>query len=126
MDIREHERELISANSVLDFQGSIAFTGIIDGRIVCCGGVLPYHNGNAEIWLVPSIWIKQYAAMFAKELYKWLMRIRRDLALTRMQTFCQIDELHDRWMTFLGFTCEGVVRKYHNGNDYKIWGRVWE
>lgn len=127
MDIRDHERSLLVGNSLQNVQdNSIAITGMHNGRIICCGGVIPMNNGNAEIWLLPSIWVSSVRFTFVKELRKWLFGVRQDLALNRMQTTCLSDDLHNRWMSFLGFEKEGVMRKYHNGVDYSIWGRVWE
>jgi hypothetical protein len=39
MDIREHEKFLISEDLLENLEKGIAFTGIIDGRIISCGGI---------------------------------------------------------------------------------------
>lgn len=126
MDIREHEKKLIAGRDLDVLEKSVAFTGIVDGCLICCGGVMPLHNGNAEIWLIPSVYVSKITMTFARELRKALFSIRQDLGLVRMQTACLNDELHDRWMTFLGFQKEGVMRKYNNGDEFSLWGRVWE
>jgi len=127
MDVRDHERAVLAMTTHLDvLQNSIAVTGIYDGRVVCCGGVLPFANGNAEIWLIPSIYVREYKKVFCKELKDWLFDVRDKLALIRMQSACINDELHTEWMEYLGFTKEGVMAKYHNGMDYAMWGRTWE
>lgn len=105
---------------------SVACTGIIDGRIICCGGVIPHKTGNSDIWLLPSAYVSSVKLTFVKELRKWLFGVRENLQLNRMQTYCLNDDLHTRWMTFLGFEKEGVMRKYFQGQDYAIWGRTWE
>jgi len=104
MDLREHEASLLSDdhNATLE-ASSVACTGMADGRIVCCGGVTPFGNGKANIWLIPSIYVEEYKTVFARHLVRWLMGVREDLALNRMQSACIADELHDSWMTFLGF-----------------------
>jgi hypothetical protein len=128
MDIREHERHLLSLEGYAEGMQarSIACTGIVDGRIVCCGGVIPYQNGNADIWLIPSVYVSTVKMTFTKELKKWLFGVRDDLCLNRMQSYCLDDELHNRWMRFLGFEREGLARKYHQGKDYALFGRIWE
>ena len=128
MEIRDHERQILSDESHRAMLSScpISCTGIEGGRIICCGGVIPFLSGNAVIWLVPSVYITQYQKTFQKELQKWLFQVREDLALQRMETECVADELHDRWMTYLGFTKEGTKKKYFNGVDYNVWGRIWE
>ena len=128
MDIREHEREMLEMTDYLKSlqERSIACTGIVDGRIMCCGGVAPYRNGNSDVWLIPSVHLNTAKFTFTRELRKWLFQVREDLSLTRMQTFSIEDDLHNRWMRFLGFTKEGVMRKYNKGMDYGVWGRIWE
>ena len=126
MDMREHEQKLIKDKDLTMLESAIAFTGMVDGRIICCGGVVPLNNGSAEIWLIPSVYVSHVTMTFARELRKTLFSVREDLGVTRLQTACINDDLHDRWMTFLGFQKEGVMRKYHNGEDYSMWGRVWE
>ena len=128
MDIRHHEASLLAHKEHLETleKSSIACTGIINGVVMACGGVSPFMNGNAEIWLIPSMHLKEDSFLFARHLRRWLFGVREDLALTRMQTACIDDDLHCNWMMFLGFEKEGTMRKYHNGKDYIMWGRVWE
>jgi len=128
MDIREHERSLLAGNNIIRSiqENSLAFTGIVDGRIIACGGIVPLNNGNSEIWLIPSLWVSSVTLTFAREIRRWLDKIRHDFALNRMQTACMNDDLHNRWMAFLGFEKEGVMKKYHNGNDYCMWSKVVE
>lgn len=128
MDMREHEQSLCSDMNKMAMlaSGSVARTGIVDGRILCCGGVTPFLTGNASIWLIPSVYLQEKSLEFSRELRKWLFQVREDLALCRMETECIDDDLHNRWMTFLGFDCEGVKRKFYMGKDYKVWGRLWE
>jgi hypothetical protein len=128
MDIRPHEQQLLTMEGYVQSMQvrSIACTGIVDGRIICCGGVIPYQNGNADIWLIPSVYVSTVKMTFTKELKKWLFGVRNDLCLNRMQSYCLDDELHNRWMRFLGFEREGLARKYHQGKDYALFGRIWE
>lgn len=127
MEVREHERQILGNSEHLSLleEASIACTGIIDGRVICCGGVHPFLNGNAEIWLIPSVYVKDYIVKFARELRKWLFGVRENLALQRMQTACIDDELHNNWMAFLGFRKVGMLEKYYNGINYNMWERVW-
>lgn len=127
MDIRDHEQNVINVFGHAEMlEQSVAITGVVDGRVLCCGGVLPFGMGNSDIWLIPSIYVPQYKKTFCVELKKWLFQVREDLALNRMQTECIDDDLHTSWMESLGFTHEGTRRKYFNGLDYKSWGRTWE
>lgn len=128
MNMRDHEKSLCSDKATMRAieSSSICCTGIIDGRVICCGGVSPSLNGNGNIWLVPSVYLQDYTVVFVRSLRKWLFQVREDLALTRMETECMDDDLHNAWMKSLGFTKEGTKRKYYNGKDYNMWGRLWE
>ena len=126
MDIREHEQVLLSNVTHLDaLENSIAKTGIIDGKIIACGGVLPFFNGNGELWLIPSIYVKDYRVTFVKVIKEWIEDVAHNLALRRLQSNCIDDELHGSWMAHMGFQREGTLRKYHDGMDYAVWGRLW-
>lgn len=128
MNLREHEHILLQNPNMLEMlEGGIAVTAVADGRVSCAYGINPYLKGVADIWLLPSIYIESVDGMkLARRAKAWLEEMREDLNLHRMETLCLADDLHDRWMTFLGFECEGVKRKYCGGNDYKMWGRIWE
>lgn len=129
MDVREHEMAVLGFSDHISNleKSSIAITGITDGRVICCGGVMPFGTGNAEVWLIPSIWVSKYPIIFQKTLKKWLLNVRNDLALTRMQTACINDDMHNNWMQNLGFEREGLMRNYFNGVDYAMFGRtIWQ
>lgn len=125
MDLRPHEHELIELGGDLSYlENGVNCTGIVDGRVLCCGGVIPMMKGNAEIWLIPSVHVSKSTITFVKELKNWLFTVRESLDLDRMQTICIDDELHNRWMKFLGFEKEGQLKKYCNGKDYVMYGRT--
>ncbi len=124
--MRPHERQQTDMYGSAQLEASIACTYIHEGRVVACGGVLPYLNGTADIWLIPSVYLSEYKRPFIKNLRKWLFGVRENLVLNRMQSYCLDDDLHNAWMKFLGFEKEGTLKKYHHGVDYNIWGKTWE
>lgn len=127
MVLRDHEDRLFANPAIIDaLDGSISEIAIVDGVPVCAYGIAPYLGDLAEIWLIPSIYVETHAVKVAKGARKWIDEMREDLGIRRMETLCLSDDLHDRWMTFMGFECEGVKRQYFNGADYKMWGRIWE
>ena len=107
-------------------ENGIAITGIIDGRIISCGGINLGYFGNADIWQMPSIYVKDYTVVYGKYIRRWINETRKKYALHRLETTCLDDELHNRWMKFLGFEQEGKKRKWINGQDYIMWARLWE
>lgn len=126
MTLREHEQSLMLSPQVFEaLEGGIAETAIVDGRVVCAYGAIPTVEGIANIWLIPSAYVQAEAPKVARGAKKFLEEIRADLNLHRMETVCLADDLHDRWMTFLGFTHEGVKANYFRHKTYNCWGRVW-
>lgn len=127
IDLREHESVLFQNPHFAEcLEGSLAYTACYNGRVMCAYGIIPYVKGIGEIWLLPSVYLGKEAIKLGRRAKLWLEDTRQDLGLHRMETLCLNDELHTRWMEFLGFECEGVKRKYWDGKDYKMWGRIWE
>ncbi len=126
MDVRDHESHLISPDTLAGLENGLAITGIVDGRIISCGGILPYHHGNAEIWQIPSIYVEIVSLQYARFVRKWLEEKQAEFCLHRMETLCLDDDLHNRWMRFLGFEREGVKRKWVNDMNYVMWGSLFD
>ncbi len=125
MDMRPHETTLISQEDFSAHENGISFTGIVDGRIITCGGVIPTYKGNATAWQVPSIYVKDVSREYARACRQWLDKVQSDYEFHRLETVCLDDGLHNRWMRFLGFEREGVKRQWVNKTDYVMWGRLW-
>jgi RimJ/RimL family protein N-acetyltransferase len=127
MDIASHEAELIKGGNVEVLQDNgVSFTGIIDGRVIACGGVVPNRYGAGEVWMIPSTLLSAHKFEACKAIKEWLCGVSVELGLRRLQTHCVDDDFHAAWMTFLGFEKEGVLRQYIKGIDYVIWGKLWE
>jgi len=126
MCLREHEQSIVGQPARMKAleEASIAVTGVADGRIVLCGGVMPYLAGTADVWLLPSIYLPNHAKTVIPKLKEWLYNVREDLALTRLETSCLDDALHTRWMKWLGFEQEGIRRKFYMGKDYVMWSKI--
>lgn len=128
MDMRPHERLLIelSGDGGAGLEQSVcAKTGIIDGRVIACGGAIINIYGAADIWLIPSVYVSQHKLRFLKTVLQWLDEIRTTYNVTRMQTVALDDDLHNEYMRFIGFEKEGKMRQYALGHDFNMWGRVW-
>lgn len=127
MDIREHEKSFLDDNVAQLLENStVAFTGLYDGRIISAGGLNKINEKTADIWQVPSVYVKTVRLSYAKYIKAWVEEMAEVFELDRMETLCIDDDLHDRWMTFLGFEKEGVKRKFLNNKNYGMWGRLWE
>jgi len=127
MDIREHEKKIFrETNQLQALERCVAYTAVYDGRVVLCAGFALFGNGNAEIWMVPSIYMGEYIKPLCKTVRKWVEEQQKALFLRRMQTACMDDDLHNGWMRYLRFEREGTLRRYFDGKDYGMWGRIWE
>ena len=125
MDIREHEMKF-NKEMLAHLEGKMSITGVIDGRVISCGGITPYSDTAAILWQLPSIYVEQYAVPYARFIRKWLDETADNLGIKRMETACIDDRLHNRWMQFLGFEKEGVKKQYLFGLDYSMWGKLWD
>lgn len=104
-----------------------AVTLLHDGRIITCCGFLMLMPGVCELWQIPSIYAQQSPLLFSKAMKLFVEIIAQNFNVRRMQTTAPADELHDRWLEFLGFECDGILRHYSGENQHhKMWSRLWE
>ena len=95
-----------------------------DGRTVL--GVMGAVNllpNVAEVFIVASEDQKDHAITFAKCVRKELYTLKPKYRRIQATSIC--DDFHKRWLSWLGFECEGVLKAYGlNGEDMAIWGLV--
>jgi len=130
MDIREYENNTVAKwpnfqQALTEWENkNIAGTILADGRVIAVFGFIEMWPGVCEVFVLPSKYLHQYSIGFAK-------CVKRALNSGIFETYHRIqiqamdDDLHNRWLKFLGFELEGVFKKYDaQGNDYKMWARV--
>lgn len=119
MEMRDHERELLSQLDRLEageaLEKTISFTGLVDGRIISCGGVMASDGNVGILWQIPSIYVKDVTIKYARFIRRWI----EDLGFKKLITSCLNDNLHARWMTFLGF------KSGAQDGDHIEWSREW-
>lgn len=103
-----------------------AFTLMYDGRVMCVGGVHNIWPGCGQVWLIPSVYALQHPMVFARQVRRILDVMIETHQLHRVQALINTKLAPgERWIEMLGFTKEGVLRKYSpQGNDYFMYGRV--
>lgn len=104
----------------------IGGTLIHDGRILAIIGWYELWPGHVAIWAFPSVYVKQYAMIYLRTVRQYLDVIETTLEPRRMQSEAYADELHDRWMRFLGFECEtpnGMKNYAIDGRTMNLWAR---
>jgi hypothetical protein len=109
------EPELISKQLL---QG-LAFTGICERGIICCGGVLPIWKGVAEAWCTGSSLIELFRFSFSKVVRKVLIQAIKEYKLDRIQTIVDAEFTTSQlWLKRMGFEDEGAMEKYIAGRTY--------
>lgn len=131
MELRDYEKELfeMGLGNKLVALAEIGMGGTLlhDGRIIGAFGYMELWQGVYEVWIIPSIYVSQYATIFGKRVKKLLDTIAKTHEVHRFQTTSPSDALHDKWMRFLGFECEtpdGMKNYTVNKNEYKMWSRI--
>lgn len=111
--------------AALDKSG-MSWSGLMDGRVVGCAGLIPQWPGRATAW-----------AVFGEQLpmsawFKITKAVRKVIAEAQASGFHRIEitvrEDHPqghRWAEALGFTPVVVLKKYGpDGSDHRFYERV--
>lgn len=103
-----------------------AYTVLVDGEPVACGGLALMEWQKAEAWAVFSSDFKKHILFIYKIIKLGLKASFHELNLRRIQT--TIDPQYPEnitWIEKLGFEYEGRLRKYGNaGQDMLIYSRL--
>lgn len=111
--------------SEVDGRGD-AVTILYNERILVCAGHIQLWPGVAEIWAIPSECVAEHTLVFNRAIKRYVESLAKTYNYHRMQTYSFNDSVHDRWMKWLGFECEGILKKYtYNKLDYKMWARLF-
>jgi hypothetical protein len=100
-----------------------AYTLVNSKNIVAAGGVVPFWKGVGEGWVISSDLVPQHGIAFAKTVLRMLEDIEKNFE--RIQT--TVDAEHKvslKWVEWMGFKCEGLMRKFIGGRDYYRFARV--
>lgn len=129
LEAREYERKCVIPyfpEAFFNLMESLphCYTMVGDGRIITCMGIVPMWTGVWELWQVPSVYVRRYAKDYVKIIRGQLDTAAERINVWRFQTISPADELHDRWMEFIGFECEGTLKEYSRFKiDHRIWAR---
>ncbi len=105
---------------------NMAFTGVINGNIVACGGIYPIWDNVGEAWFLGTDHVNQYPVIITKTIRKYLNNLMSLNKLHRVQAHVRSDwDRANRWIKFLGMQKEGVVRKFSpDGRDHILFSKV--
>lgn len=130
---REFENSLISLyKDNLDYllynyaNFGIAYTGIVDDKIIGSGGVLKLWDGVGEAWVFSSIYFEENKRQVYTQVKKFLQLIIDNADYHRIQASIKCDyDVAVRFIEKLGFEREGLMKKYGmDKSDYYRYSRV--
>lgn len=113
IDMRDLEK---SASVPLDqlMELSIeAKTAFVDGEIMCCWGLLE----NGALWQIPSKRVMDNGMYYARRAIKVIRKLIKDKDVF---SICLNDDLHKRWMRFIGFEPDYNYTYFIDGHEYVL------
>lgn len=128
LDLREFSGIGYSPDVLEKIEGmasiGVAMTLMYDGRIVGFTGYFQLWPGVAEVWLIPTKYVKDRPLLLVRTLKRYIEGIVENLKLHRIQTTSIDDQRHNRFLEVLGFESEGVAKDYiRRGSDHRYWAR---
>ena len=101
-------------------------THMIDGRIIYIAGYFQVLPGVLEVFMHPSIYLKDHKFAVIRYVRWWLDHMAREHKARRIQTWGMTNPESDKWLRSLGFVEEGVLNSYLlDGSPVKIWGKLY-
>ncbi len=100
-------------------------THMLDGRILYISGYYQVLPGVLEVFMHPSIYVKDHPITVIRDVRWWLKYMTDEHRARRLQTWGADTPESERWLTALGFVKEGVLDSYlPDGTAMLIWGRT--
>lgn len=132
MDLQESYRPILGLEGIrfvldrLPLPGADGMTLIEDGRVLCCFGYITLIPGVAEVWLFPSVYVRDHSVSFVREVKGYIESTAQVMKWHRVQTLTQNINQHRKWMDVLGFEEEGTMKKYHEQKDFIMSARYFD
>jgi hypothetical protein len=116
----------VKRRAVFYQQAGPAWTGLYDGEIMACCGVIILWAGVAEAWLVTTNLCEQHRLSFHRAIKQNLARLIADMGLQRLQAAVHAEHVvSQKWVERLGFSHEGLMAAYGpDGSDYVRYAKV--
>lgn len=125
LEIRDREKNVISLEVINAIASEgVAFSIVFKGVFLAVIGMTQIWNGVAVAYVVPSVYAKKYPVPFVRTVKRMLESTEKAMNLHRIQTDSFDDEETNKWMMFLGFHDEGVMKQFSPlKEDYRRWAR---
>lgn len=104
-------------------------TLFVNNRIVASFGYYELWPGCFEVWAFPSIHVNNHTMLYLRTVKRYILALMDTYAPRRIQSTSYADEMHNRWMQFLGFTNEtpnGMKAWSVLGQTFNMWSIVNE
>ena len=96
-------------------------------KVICIAGVKELRHGVGELWLIPSVYVKDNKINFFKTIYCLIYNlIFTNMCFHRLQMAIKLnDKKATKWADKLGFKKEGIMKAYdHLGDDYFLYAKI--
>jgi len=109
-------------------QAGYSWTGIVDDKIVFCGGVYPTWEHCGIAWMLSSMITEQHKIFLHRSIKNIIKNSMEALKLHRLEISVAEGHIKGyRWAEVLGFTYEGMMLKYDSqGNNYRRYALIKE
>ena len=103
----------------------MAYTIVNSKHLVASGGVVPSWKGVGEAWLVSSPLVQEHKIFFLRTVQAELNKMIEEGNFERVQTTVDAEHLVSiKWVKWMGFENEGLMRKFIGGRDFWRYARV--
>ena len=120
---QEYLRSLYDPSNLDWVAAHPSFSGVVDGEIIGCGGILPLWDNRASAWM----WLGAQARRHMLSTTRAVLRFLEVQPYRRVEISVdrEFGEAH-RWARMLGFQLEaGRMRAYRpDGGDCSLYARV--
>lgn len=129
MELREREKTMLDILATPEVLNTLKALTVVEYgaddfiRVLGVVGMRIMWPGVADVFLIPCLRLgKRNTIGFVRQV-KCAMKIAQDeYRIRRFQTVAVDDDLHNRWLSFVGFEEEGLMKEYSvAGEDYKLW-----
>ena len=121
-NLRPHDQKLIQIAAFAD-DNSPSYSGFVDDEYAFSAGIVQAF-GVGTVWVVTTPLVEKYPLWFSKAVRNMLNAGTDLYKLQRVQaTVLKENKQAVKWIEFLGFKREGLMRKYVGGDHY-LYSRV--
>lgn len=106
----------------LENQPGVAFSVMLDGEAIACGGLAEIHDDRAVAWSL----ISEAALSHFKIVHRVVLRVMQSSHFSRIEMVVNADHKQaKRWAQSMGFTQEALMRKFNDdGSDAYLFSRI--